>query len=75
MSLMRHITAVAVLAALAACTAAVPPEVDQSATRYAALRDACLRTSPIDRADAAEQKARIAACSGVVSSTKRRRSM
>ena len=46
MSLMRHITAVAVLAALAACTAAVPPEVDQSATRYAALRDACLQTSP-----------------------------
>ena len=46
MSRMRLITAVAVLAALAACTAAAPPEVDQSAARYAALRDACLQTSP-----------------------------
>ena len=70
MSWKRFITAVAVLAALAACTTALPPEVDQSAARYAALRDACLQTSPTDRADTVEQKARIAACSDVISSDK-----
>jgi tetratricopeptide (TPR) repeat protein len=70
MSRMCLIAVVAGLAAQAACTAVPPPEVDQSAARYAALRDACLQTSPPDRADVAEQKARIAACGGVISSDK-----
>ena len=41
MSRMCLIAVVAGLAAQAACTAVPPPEVDQSAARYAALRDAC----------------------------------
>ena len=64
---MRLLITVPALAALAACTAAPPPVVDQSAARYAAMRDTCLQTDP---AGTAEQKARIAACSGVISSDK-----
>ena len=64
------LVAFAALVALTSCTAAPPPEVDQSAAQYSALRGACLQIDPADKGDAAEQKARIAACTGVIGSEK-----